>query len=129
PAALGADGHRADVPLPLDHLDPRYGPRGEELQQGVPVEWWAVVERQGEGLLRPPGGPAPLTPQLGRTQPVAAAEERVEAADAGEAAGERHLRHGEVRLGEQALCVQEPVRLRELDRGGAILAPDHPAEL
>ena len=64
-----------------------------------------------------------------RRHAVAAAEGVVEAAQAREAARERHLGHGQRRLGEQLLREQQPARQHELDRRDAQLLVDDAAEL
>ena len=56
-------------------------------------------------------------------------EERIEPADAGEAAGGRDLDQRQARLGEQLLGQQQPARLGQRDRRDAELLPDRPAEL
>ena len=64
-----------------------------------------------------------------RVQPVVRDEGGVEAAHAGEAAGQRHLRHRQARVGEQLLGRQQPARLQVLQRRDAELRLEDAAQV
>jgi hypothetical protein len=68
-------------------------------------------------------------PEPARAHAVALLEDGVEPAQALEPAGERHLRHRQRRVGQQALGQEQPVRLRQLDRRDAELALHRTPEL
>ena len=66
---------------------------------------------------------------VGRREPVVRAKQGIEPPDALETAGEGDLDDGQVRLGEQLLGQQQPLRLGQLDRGDAELLLDGAPEL
>ena len=119
-AAL-ADGDRAQVAAPLDPLHALHGARLQEIQHARPVigRPIAQVEHQAAG-----GGPftaRAAAAQRRRDQAVTRLEQLVETPQAAETGGERHLAERQIGVRQQALGLQQPMRLRVIDRRGAKL--------
>src|SRR5258706_5463546 len=129
---LDADG--APVARALHELDPGNRIAVQELQEHVPGERCAVGEcqpnevphrigrRHRRVVYRPAVARLDGPSQAARAQAVTLAKHRVEAAQALKAAGEGDMRYRQRRVGEQALCEQQPMRLCKLDGRYADLA-------
>ena len=96
-------GHGAPQLQALHLLDTGQLPPCEEGQQGLQVQRWAIGQAQAGGLRCLAACPA----QLRGVEAVALGKGGVEAAQALEAAGQRHLRHWQRRVGEQLLGQQQ----------------------
>ena len=89
----------------------------------VPVVGRAIGELEGEPRRQRAHGV--VLAQARRRHPVACLPQRVEAAHAGEAAGQRDLGDRQRRVGQQALGEQQPLRLRVFDRRHAELGVEN----
>ena len=131
PPGVRAEPHRARVRVVRHPLDAGELARAQEREHARPVVGRAVRQAQRQRQRRGRRGAvrAGAAAQPRRRHAVAAAEGVVEAAHAREAARERHLGHGQRRLGEQLLREQQTARQHELDRRDAQLLVDDAAEL
>ena len=112
PHAMAASRHRLDTAqcAALEETDHRRG-----------VVRWSVTESHFDRLAFAGLGVAAGTPQGARVQAVMRDESIVEAAYAGEAAGQRHLSHRQARIGDELLGSQQAPRLQILQRRHAEL--------
>jgi hypothetical protein len=127
PAARIADGEGACIRRRIHHFDAGDRAPPEKRQHPLPRERRPVAEAQDDGAA---GTSRPrLSAQPGRTHPVALEEQRVEARHAREPARERDARHRQLRLREQLLRQQQPLRLGKLHRRRAELRAHRPPQL
>ncbi|MDT4820662.1 hypothetical protein FQZ97_538080 [compost metagenome] len=92
----------------------------EEAEHGVRVVGRAKTQPHLDGLAFAALGAARAA-QRARVEPVVLHEGRVEAPHAREAAGQRHLRHRQARVGDELLGGQQAARLQVLQRRHAEL--------
>jgi hypothetical protein len=120
PRAAVLDRDRARIAVVVDSLHAVDCAAAEERDHRFPIVRRAVRELEREHGRKRPGTPRRAQP-AGR-HPVARLEQRVEAAHARESARARDLRHRQLRVRQQPLCQQQPLRLRVFDRRNAELA-------
>ena len=101
----------------------------EEADHGVRVVRRPIAELHFDRLTFAGAGIAAGSAQRARVQAVVCDEGSVEPAHAGEAAGQRHLGHGQARVGDELLGCKEPARLQILQRRHAKLRFEYPAQV
>jgi len=115
-AGAARQPQRAAQGAALDLLQAVNAPRRKKVEQRPHVQRRPVAQVHGVAavLLR-----RALAPQLGGVEAVVRAKRRIEAPQAGKAAGQRHLGHGQARVGQELLGRQQPPRLQVLQRRDA----------
>src|SRR6266568_7417333 len=124
---LPGEPHRSRVPSVAHHFHTRQRLTREQGDQHVPRERWPVRERQANRLVF--ASAYASRSQRAGAQSVALTEHRVEAPQAAEAAGESDPRHRQRGIGEQPLCEQQAMRLRQRERGDSDLALHGPPQV
>ena len=117
----------------VDRLDAGQRALREEAQHAGDVVGRPVGQAQRRAAPVRRAAPARLSrcvaAQRARAQPVALGERRVEAAQAGKAAGQRHLRHRQRGVGEQLLGQQQAPRGQVVDRRHAMRGEEDAAQV
>ena len=132
-AGLPIHPHGAVVAAALDQLDPRQRIPRDGAEQRRPVERRTVREGETDALAagrrRAARVRARTPPERARAQPVALAEQRVEPAQALEAARVGDAGHRQRGVRQEPLGQQQAMGLRQLERRHAQLALEHPSEV
>ena len=121
PAAVFSHRYGSQISL-IDHLlDSRRGSARQKIEAANARQ--AADDRRASRRTDRPCR-CPQTPQVARREPVVRPKQGIEPPDAVETAREGNLDNGQARLREQLLRQQQPLRLRQLDRGNAELLLD-----
>jgi len=122
---LGSADH-APVAALVHHFHAGQRAPAQEIQHRGKVVWRPVTQPQRHAIVR---GRHVALAQFARRHAVLVAEGGVEAGQAAEAGGQRHLRDRQRGFGQQLLGEQQPARAVHVVRRGAHAFAEEPAQL